>query len=126
MDFEKLTSEQTNRLFNAFANAYIEENETTSFSNTWYHFGLNLTDDGWHMDGGEGEALYQRIRDMYVENWNLLLLSHWMTDTEEFEEFVNDYDVFKWCKERVDELPDDFSEEQLEEVIIEINESVWG
>ena len=49
-----------------------------------------------------------------------------MTDTEEFEEFVNDYDVFKWCKERVDELPDDFSEEQLEEIIIEINESVSG
>ena len=63
---------------------------------------------------------------MFVENWNLLLLSHWMTAIEEFEEFVNDYDVFKWCKARVDELPDDFSEEQLEEVIIEINESVWG
>lgn len=49
-----------------------------------------------------------------------------MTDRKEFEEFVNDIDVFKSCKERVDELPDDFSEEQLEEIIIEIHESVWG
>ena len=34
MKYETLTSEQANRLFNAFANAYIEENETTSFENT--------------------------------------------------------------------------------------------
>ena len=56
MKYETLTSEQANRLFNAFANAYIEENETTSFSNTWYHFGLNLTAHGTqkeHMDIAE-------------------------------------------------------------------------
>ena len=126
MNYEKLTADQANRVFYAFANALAEENETTAYSNIWGHFGLDLPDDGWHMDEGEGVELYQRIKDMYLENWNLLLLSFWMTDMETLEEVCETNDVFKWCKERLDELPDDFSEEQLEEVIIEIHESVWG
>ena len=64
---------------------------------------------------------------MFIEYWNINLLIAWMRGFNEFENLIKEnLHVFGWCKEQLDELPDNFSEEEFDDVIEEILSSVWG
>ncbi len=129
MNYQKLTIVQKDQICHSFAVAFEEENSTSDYDFIYGQFDFKTPDDfGYGINDEEEELIgHERVKEMFIEYWNINLLIAWMRGFNEFENLIKEnHHVFGWCKEQLDELPDNFSEEEFGDVIEEILSSVWG